>query len=71
MQNLGRLDDVALMDLLARETAHYTRMLMEGCRDEEFLRTTLAIKSLQFEINCRKAKVININEPAQSRRDAS
>ena len=54
IQEIHTLETSALVDLLATYTAAYSRMLKEGASDEEFAKCSLAIRSIQAEIDSRK-----------------
>lgn len=54
MQELHKLDNSQLMDLLARHTSDYTQMMSEGTTDEEYHKCSLIIKAIQTEIDARK-----------------
>ena len=54
IQEIHTLETSSLVDLLAIYTANYSRMLREGTSDEEFAKCSLAIRSIQAEIDSRK-----------------
>lgn len=54
IQEIHTIDTVALVDMLAAYAADYSRMLKEGTSDEEFAKCSLAIRSIQAEIDSRK-----------------
>ena len=56
IQEILTLETPALVDLLAVYTANYSRMLREGTSDEEFAKCSLAIRSIQTEIDSRKQR---------------
>lgn len=51
---LHGMDNSELMDLLAKYTSDYTKMLSERTSNEEYERCKIAIKALQAEIDLRK-----------------
>ncbi len=53
MINLQALEMSALIEMLAKHTADYTKMLSEGPK-EEYEKCKLAIRALQSEIESRK-----------------
>ena len=64
MQELNKLDNSQLMDLLARHTSDYTQMMSEGTTEEEYLKCSLIIKAIQTEIDTRKSNdKTNITPP--------
>lgn len=62
--NLHTLDNSQLIDLLAKYTSDYTRMLSEGKFDEDYERCKIAIKALQAEIELRKNPGNTLPNPA-------
>lgn len=54
MQELQKLDNSQLMDLLAKHTSDYTQKMSEGTTEEEYLKCSLIIKAIQVEIDSRK-----------------
>jgi hypothetical protein len=55
MNNIRSFDLSVLVDMLARHTADYHKMLTEGATEKpDFYRCRLAIKALQSEIESRK-----------------
>lgn len=60
MFEFERLDDTALLDVLANYTAHYTKMIADGAPRDEAKACRDIIQSLQSEIEYRKK-----NEPSR------
>lgn len=54
MKELYTLDNSQLIDLLAKYTSDYTRMLSEGTTNEGYEACKNAIKALQAEIELRR-----------------
>lgn len=54
MQELQKLDNSQLMDLLAKHTSDYTQMMSGGTTEEEYHKSSLIIKAIQSEIDSRK-----------------
>jgi len=51
---LRTLDTSRLMDMLAKYTIDYTKMLTDGSSQEEYLKCKEAIKAIQSEIELRQ-----------------
>jgi hypothetical protein len=58
MQALHTLDTSQLEDLLSKYTIDYTRLLMDGSSQEEYLKCKEAIKAIQLEIEVRQNEEI-------------
>ena len=54
MEELGTIDTSQLIDMLAKHTADYTKMLSGGTTTEDHTQLKLTIKALQTEIELRK-----------------
>ena len=54
MDELRTLETSQLIDMLAKHTAEYTKILSEGTTEEDYARRNLTIKALQAEIELRK-----------------
>ena len=54
MKELRNLETSQLVDLLARHTADYTKIMSEGTTEDEYTKCNLIIKALQAEIASRK-----------------
>jgi len=64
MMELSSMDNSELMDLLAKYTSDYTRMMSEGTSHEEYEKCNMTIKALQAEIESRKGnQSTNITPP--------
>jgi hypothetical protein len=61
MQELHKLDNTQLMDLLARFTSDYTKMIADNKTGEDYEKCKLALKAIQTEIELRKKKGANIS----------
>ena len=61
MQELRNLETSQLVDLLARHTADYTKMMSEGTTEDEYTKCNLTIKALQTEIESRKSNTSETN----------
>lgn len=61
MEELHSLEISQLVDLLARYTADYTKMMTEGTTEEDYTKCDLTIKALQSEIEARK-KITGITQ---------
>jgi hypothetical protein len=59
MQELRSLETAALVELLATQTQNYTKMLSEGCTEEDFAKCSLVIRAIQSEIELRKRTSAN------------
>jgi len=57
VQEIHTLETSALVDMLVAYTANHSRMLKEGASDVEFAKCSLAIRSIQTEIDSRKQTV--------------
>ena len=51
---LQSMDNSQLMDLLARSTSEYTKMLSERTSNEQYEKCKTLIKAIQAEIDLRK-----------------
>ena len=54
MQELRTLETSQLMDLLAKYTVDYTKMLTDGSSQDDYLKCKEAIKAIQSEIEIRQ-----------------
>lgn len=54
MEELRILGTEQLIDLLAKYTIDYTKMMSDGTTEEEYAKCNLTIKALQAEIEVRK-----------------
>jgi hypothetical protein len=54
MEELNKLDNTQLIDLLAKHTADYTKMITENMLGDDYEKCKLIIKALQTEIDARK-----------------
>jgi len=54
MHELSSLDNSQLMDLLARHTSEYTKMITDNNMGDEYEKCKLTIKAIQTEIDIRK-----------------
>ena len=64
MEELHALQVSELMDLLAKHTSDYTRMMSEGTSHEEYEKCNITIKALHAEIESRKVNSsTNITPP--------
>ena len=61
MQDLHTLDNSELIDLLAKFTSDYTRMITDNNMGDDYEKCKMAIKALQTEIDSRKNNAINIS----------
>jgi hypothetical protein len=59
MPELHALDNSQLMDLLAKYTSDYTKMLADGSLNDEYEKCKLTIKAIHTEIDSRKNIVSN------------
>jgi hypothetical protein len=59
MQELHALDNSQLMDLLAKYTSDYTKMLADGSFNDEYEKCKLTIRAIHTEIDARKNIVSN------------
>lgn len=61
---LHSMDNSQLMDLLAKYTSDYTRMLSERATNVEYEKCKMVIKAIQTEIDLRKNnETTNITTP--------
>jgi hypothetical protein len=60
MQELNALDNSQLIDLLARQTSDYTKMLADRNFNDEYQKCKLTIKAIQTEIDSRRNSGSNI-----------
>ncbi len=65
MQEYQNLELSALIDMLSQHTAKYSRLLTEGCSEEEYNSCKEIIQFLQAEIETRKntANNTSISDP--------
>jgi len=61
MQELRTLDNTQLIDLLARYTSDYTKMISENLMGDDYEKCKLTIKAIQTEIDVRKTNGGNIS----------
>jgi len=61
MQELRNLETSQLVDLLARHTADYTKMISAGTTGDEYTMCNLIIKALQIEIRSRNTNTSETN----------
>ena len=54
MGELNKLDNSQLIDLLAKYTADYTKMISKNMMADEYEKCKLIIKAIQTEIEARK-----------------
>ena len=54
MHELLSLDNSQLMDLLARHTSEYTKMITDNNMGDDYEKCKLTIKAIQTEIDIRK-----------------
>ena len=54
MHELHSLDSSQLMDLLARHTSEYTKMITDNNMGDDYEKCKLTIKAIQTEIEIRK-----------------
>jgi len=54
MHELHSLDNSQLMDLLARHTSDYTKMITDNNMGDDYEKCKLTIKAIQTEIEIRK-----------------
>ena len=54
MHELSSLDNSQLMDLLARHTSEYTKMITDNNMGDDYEKCKLTIKAIQTEIDIRK-----------------
>ena len=61
MQELNSLDHSQLIDLLAKYTSDYTKMISKNMMGEEYEKCKLTIKAIQTEIDVRKTNGGNVS----------
>ena len=61
MQELRTLDNTQLIDLLARYTSDYTKMISENMMGDDYEKCKLKIKAIQTEIDVRKTNGGNVS----------
>jgi len=61
MQELRTLDNTQLIDLLARYTSDYTKMISENLMGDDYEKCKLTIKAIQTEIEVRKTNGGNVS----------
>ena len=61
MQELRTLDNTQLIDLLARYTSEYTKMISENLMGDDYEKCKLTIKAIQTEIEVRKTNGGNVS----------
>ena len=61
MQELNTLDNSQLIDLLAKYTSDYTKMISENMMGDDYEKCKLTIKAIQTEIDVRKNNITNIS----------
>ncbi len=71
MEDLNNLDLFALVDMLARHTNEYLKMLKDGTTDDEYARCKSMIKNLTAEIEYRKQKTINAKKTRATKHGSS
>jgi len=54
MEELNKLDNSQLIDLLAKYTSDYTKMISKNMMADEYEKCKLIIKAIQTEIDARK-----------------
>ena len=54
MEELNKLGNTQLIDLLAKHTADYTKMIAENMMGDDYEKCKLIIKAIQSEIDARK-----------------
>jgi hypothetical protein len=54
MEELNNLGNTQLIDLLAKHTADYTKMISENMMGDDYEKCKLIIKAIQTEIDARK-----------------
>ena len=62
MQELHTLDNTRLIELLAKFTSDYTKMITENMMGSDYEKCKLAIKAIQTEIEVRKNNPTNNQE---------
>jgi hypothetical protein len=58
MEDLNNLDLLTLVDMLAKHTNEYMKMMKDGTSEEEYTRCKTMIQNLTAEIAYRKQKSI-------------
>jgi hypothetical protein len=61
MQELRTLDNTQLIDLLARYTSDYTKMISGNMMGDDYEKCKLTIKAIQTEIDVRKTNGGNVS----------
>ena len=61
MHELHSLDNSQLMDLLARHTSDYTKMITDNNMGDDYEKCKLTIKAIQTEIDVRKTNGGNVS----------
>ena len=61
MQELRTLNNTQLIDLLARYTSDYTKMISENLMGDDYEKCKLTIKAIQTEIEVRKTNGGNVS----------
>jgi hypothetical protein len=61
MQELRTLDNTQLIDLLARYTSDYTKMISVNMMGDDYEKCKLTIKAIQTEIDVRKTNGGNVS----------
>ena len=59
MHELQSLDNSQLIDLLARHTSEYTKMITDNNMGDDYEKCKLTIKAIQTEIEIRKNNLNN------------
>jgi len=59
MHELHSLDNSQLIDLLARHTSEYTKMITDNNMGDDYEKCKLTIKAIQTEIDIRKNNLNN------------
>lgn len=54
MEELNALDNTQLIDLLAKYTSDYTKMISKNMMGDDYEKCKLLIKAIQTEIDARK-----------------
>jgi len=54
MEELNKLDNTQLIDLLAKYTSDYTKMISENMMGDDYEKCKSIIKAIQTEIDVRK-----------------
>ena len=61
MHELHSLDNSQLIDLLARHTSEYTKMITDNNMGDDYEKCKLTIKAIQTEIDVRKTNGGNVS----------